>query len=237
MVDTVLELENVTKSFGAITAVDNVSFEVEKGEIKGLIGPNGAGKTTLFNLVTGVFPPDNGDIYLRGEKINDLDTEDRIRKGIGRSYQITRNFADLTVRENLRVIPYDETEKDQEKRIDELIELTGLGPVETEFPTSLSFGQKKLLEMARVLMVGADVVLLDEPIAGVNPTLTNKLLEVINELNERGVTFMVIEHNFGVISEICDNIIALRSGSVKARGTPQEISENNELIEAYFGGG
>lgn len=230
-----LVVKNVTRKFGDLVAVDDVSFRIREGEIVGLIGPNGAGKTTLYNIITGVYPPQSGKVIFKGEDITGKDPHEVAERGIGRSWQLIRMFEKLTVEENL-LAAGTSIEKTEEKA-SELLELTELQEVAGEYPTSLSYGQRKLVEISRCLMSDADIVLLDEPAAGVNPKEEEKIFDVIGKMNEEGVGFMLVEHEMRLIMEHSDRVIALLSGEKIAEGPPKEVQNNEQLIETYFGGG
>lgn len=229
--NVVLEAKNLSKKFGGVTALDGVSFKVKEKEIKGVVGPNGAGKTTLFNLLIGVYKPDYGSILFKGEEVEGKSPHEVAEMGMGRTFQVTRVFEELTVLENLNIIPSDTSED----RVLELLDLTGLTRLKDEYAVNLSFGQQKLLEIIRATIANPSLILLDEPVAGVNPTMSNKILGLINKLNEEGKSFMVIDHELDVILNLSDNIIALLSGKKIDEGTPSQIEKNEQLVNAYFG--
>lgn len=229
----ILKIEKVTKKFGRLVALNHCCIHVEEGKIVGLIGPNGAGKTTLFNLISGFLNLDAGKVIFKEEDISRLKPYARVKKGIGRTFQITRIFSTMTVEENM-IVAVGGDEKSE--LINELLELTGLMDLKNEYAGNLSFGQQKLLELIRVMMFDPELILLDEPAAGINPTLQNKILDLIHQLNEeKGRTFLVIEHDMDVIMGHCDKIIALHFGEKIAEGTSQEIRNNEEVLTAYFG--
>jgi ABC-type branched-subunit amino acid transport system ATPase component len=249
----VLKVSDVHKSFEGIKALDGVSLEVEGGSITGLIGPNGSGKTTLFNVISGFFPKDAGEIYLKGEKIDELSPSEVSRKGLCRTFQISQAPEKMTVLENMLLAPKDQMgeglwnalfEKkrvlQQEKQNLEMA-LSLLGAVEladlrNEYAGNLSGGQKKLLALGRILMADPEIILLDEPTAGVNPTLIKSLMRLIEDLRNEGKTFFFVEHNMKVISDICDKVHVLDFGRKIAEGTPREIQQNQEVLEAYLSG-
>ena len=232
----ILRLERVRKSFGGLRAVDGCSFAVEAGGIVGLIGPNGAGKTTLFNLISGVLTPDSGHIYFNGTQITKLKPHEIARLGIGRTFQITRIFPKMTVWENMIVISQGRaSHAATEERARQLLELADLLPLKENYAAELSFGQQKLLDLIRVMMLDPQLILLDEPAAGINPTMQNKILELIHRLNEDGKTFLIIEHDMDVIMGHCHKVIALNFGRVIAEGPPEEVRENEDVLAAYFG--
>ena len=250
-----LEIVNLDKSFGGLKAVNNVNLEVKKGSITGLIGPNGAGKTTLFNTIAGLYAPENGDIFLEQKNIAGLKPHELFNMGVLRTFQIAQEFSSLTVLENLMMVPGnqrgekliyalfgDKAVKKQEEEIRskaiEVIEFLNLKHLTQEIAGNLSGGQKKLLELGRTMMVGANLVLLDEVGAGVNRTLLNEISDAILRLNEeRNYTFFVIEHDMDLIEKICDPVIVMAEGSVLFEGKFSEVKSNEEVIEAYLGRG
>lgn len=227
-----LDVRNISKRFDSLQALSNCSFCVEAGEIIGLIGPNGAGKTTLFNMLTGFLSLDSGRILFKGENIVGLKPYIVARKGIGRTFQVTRIFPKMTLLENL-ILPA-RIEKSKERAL-ELLELAELTDLRDEYASNLSFGQQKLLSLMQVLIFDPALILLDEPAAGINPTMRNKIINLIHRLNEMGKTFLVIEHDMDVIMGHCDRIIVLCFGEKIAEGTPNEIRNNESVLKAYFG--
>jgi branched-chain amino acid transport system ATP-binding protein len=235
-----LRTEGLTKRFGGLTALDDVDLTVERGEIVGLIGPNGSGKTTLFNCVTGAYAPDEGDVYLRGERITGWSEHRIAREGLMRMFQQTRVYGGMTVRENLLVSargeslfrpPSDATEA----RADELlayVELEGLADVRAG---RLSFGQQKLVEFAMALIAEPDVMLMDEPAGGINPSMIERLLDYIRDVNDDDVTIFLIEHDMDFVMEIADRIYVLAHGEKIAEGTPKEIQSDQRVLDAYLG--
>ena len=232
-----------------------VSLDIEKGAITGLIGPNGAGKTTLFNIIAGVFTPTSGRILLDDEDITDLPSHRRFEKGLLRTFQIAHEFSSMTVRENLMMVPgnqsgesianawfrrgqIQEEEHENRKKADRVMEFLKLDHVAGELAGNLSGGQKKLLELGRTMMTDAKMVLLDEVGAGVNRTLLKSIGNAIIRLNkEHGYTFCMIEHDIDFISELCDSVVVMAEGKLLARGTAEEVRANEDVIEAYFGTG
>jgi branched-chain amino acid transport system ATP-binding protein len=232
--EPILRIEDVVKKFGEVMALDHCSFDIEAGTITGLIGPNGAGKTTLFNLITGVLQPDQGHVYLAGEEITGKKPYEIARRGVGRTYQIIRIFPKMTLLENLIVVG-----KGREKRVIqrsmELLQLVRLSDKKDDYASDLSFGQQKLLSLAQVLMLDPHLVLLDEPAAGINPTLQNELMALIHRLNQEGKTFIIVEHDMNVIMNHCQNAIALNYGQKIAEGSCSVIQKDERLLEHYFG--
>jgi len=230
-----LKVHGLTKEFGGLVAVKNCSFNLVKGTILGLIGPNGSGKTTIFNLITGFLKPDGGEIYLKDMRINDLEPYQIARKGIGRTFQLTRVFKRMSVLSNmLTASPQQLTLKESEGRALELLRFVGLSNLRNEYAENLSYGQQKLLDFARLLMLDFDLILLDEPVAGINPVLANKMLGYIGDLHDQGKTFFIIEHNIRMLTKISDRIIVLDSGEKIVEGTPEEIQRDEKVRKAYF---
>ena len=230
----ILEVDDIRKSFGALRAVDGCSFTVKQGAIVGLIGPNGAGKSTLFDIAAGGTFADEGHIRFQNQDIGHLKPHQRARLGLGRTFQLTRVFPRMTVRENmLASAPNKKHLHDRTEHYLDLVKLTHMGD---QYASSLSYGQQKLLELARVLMLDPQLILLDEPAAGVNPTLLNSLLEFIHYLrDQQGKSFLIIEHNMKVIMGHCDKIIVMNAGRVLTEGTAAEVQANPQVLEAYFG--
>jgi len=250
-----LVVENLRKSFGGITAVDDASFRVEQGSLTGLIGPNGAGKSTTFNLITGMLEPDSGTVTFDGEDVTGQRPHAIANKGLVRTFQIARELQEMTVLENMMLAPKhqrgealwrsvtpgfrgDVVEQESEllERVWEVLEFFEIDHIAEEYAGNLSGGQRKLLELARALLTDPDMLLLDEPFAGVNPSLERRLLDHIHELREQGYTFLLVEHDMDLIMENCERVIVLHQGRVLTEGTPAEIQANEEVIEAYLGG-
>ena len=249
-----LKVRNLYKSFGGISALNGVSFEVEPSTITGLIGPNGSGKSTFFNVISGFCTKDSGEIYFMGEKIDNFEPYKIALLGIGRTFQVSEAPDKMTVFENLLLSPKKQTgesivnvflhplkiKKENEqflKNAYEILELIKLYDLRNEYAGNLSGGQKKLLSLGRILMADPLLILLDEPTAGINPTLIKDLILVIKKLrDDRGKTILLVEHNMKVISEICDKVIVLDFGQKIAEGTPREIQKNTRVLEAYLSG-
>ena len=251
----VLAVQSLTRRFGGVTAVDRCSFEVEAGGITGIIGPNGAGKTTLFNLVSGALRPDSGRILFDGEDVAGGSTHALFHRGIVRTFQIPHEFGRLTVLENLMVVPPRQPgerlwhawlspgrvrrrEREVRERAEETLRFLTLWESRDQLAMHLSGGQKKLLELGRAMMTEPRLVLLDEPGAGVNPTLLVGLRDMIRELNHRhGYTFVIIEHDMELVTALCDPVIVLAEGSVLVSGTMDTVRRDPRVIDAYLGGG
>jgi branched-chain amino acid transport system ATP-binding protein len=250
-----IRVEDLHKHFGGFHAVDGATLEIEPGSITGLIGPNGAGKTTLFNVIAGVLPPTSGRVFMEGEDITGLPPHALFAKGLLRTFQIAHEFHSMTVRENLMMVPGGQSGENlwsawfrrgavaqEERRIaakaDEVMEFLTIDHLAEEKAGNLSGGQKKLLELGRTMMTDARIVFLDEVGAGVNRTLLNTIADAILRLNqERGYTFVVIEHDMDFIGRICGPVICMAEGKVLAEGTIDEIKNDERVIEAYLGTG
>jgi branched-chain amino acid transport system ATP-binding protein len=230
----ILELSDVVKRFGGVTAVNRVSLSLEAARIYGLIGPNGSGKTTLFNCITGVETRDGGAIRFKGERIDGLKPHKIFHRGMGRTFQVIRVFPELTALENLLVVTtsgYTESRA----RAEELLRFVKLERLANEFAGNLSYGQQKLVEFIRVLMTDPELILLDEPAAGVNRTLLNELLDAVRALRERGKTVLLVEHDMKVVMGLCETVFVLDHGEKLAEGPPGVIQSDERVIEAYFG--
>ena len=251
---TILEIENVTKTFDGVRAVNNCNLSVKRGTISGLIGPNGAGKTTLFNLITGFLKPTGGRILFRGERIDGLPPHRIFHRGVVRTFQIPRELKTMTVLENLMLVPPRQVGEQiwnpwlfafrvsrQERQIYEkaldVLEFVNLIDLREDYAANLSGGQKKLLELARTLMCDPTMILLDEPGAGVNRVLMQRLVESIEVLcRERGITFFVIEHDMDLVTRLCNPVIVMSQGEWLAEGSPDEIKQDERVLDAYLGG-
>jgi branched-chain amino acid transport system ATP-binding protein len=243
----VLEVAGLCKSFGAIRAVDDVSFAVMPGEIFGVIGPNGSGKTTVFNAVLGQIAPSAGTIALEGRDVTQASPRQLSRRGVGRTFQSLQVFGQMTVRDNLLVAAQEHRgsllgrlfappDHGLGPRADELLALFGLGDVAHRRAGELSYGQQKLIDIAMALMSDPVLVLLDEPCAGVNPRLVDELCRLLDELNRaRRRSFIVIEHNMEFVQRLCHRVLVMAEGRVLAVGTPAEIRANQQVLDAYLG--
>jgi ABC-type branched-subunit amino acid transport system ATPase component len=230
-----LEIQHVTRTFGHLVAISDLSLSVERGRITGLIGPNGAGKTTLFNVISGVLKPDHGKIFYNDSDVTGLKPYQIARTGIGRTWQLIRIFPKMTVMENL-LISANLKEGNEYQKALELLERFGLMSEKDNYAGELSIGQQKILSIARILMFDADLMLLDELAAGVNQSEQSKIMATIHELcRERGKTFFIIEHDMDVIMGHCDKVVCMNFGEKIAEGSCEEILNNEKVIEAYFG--
>jgi len=247
-----LTTRQLVRAFGSLRAVDGVDLEVRANTITGLIGPNGAGKTTLFNLIAGALAPSAGEIRFRGEPIGGLSPDRIFRKGVARTFQVPRPFPQMTVLENLMLVPLGQSgerfwnnwwrgsrvareERTARERAMEVLELCALSEKAGELAGRLSGGQQKLLELARVLMIEPSLVLLDEPAAGVNPALLDTLIERIVALHKRGITFLVIEHNLDLVMGVCDPIVVMAQGKVICEGDAAAVRRDPRVLDAYLG--
>jgi ABC-type branched-subunit amino acid transport system ATPase component len=228
-----LKTEGITKHFGGVQALDGCELTVSKGAIAALIGPNGSGKTTLFNVITGYERPDAGEVYLDGTPITGKDPGKVFRLGIGRTFQLTRIFPRLTVLENM-LVASNQRSGERRKALD-LLGFVGIDGHKDALAGSLSYGQRKLLELAYILIADPAVILLDEPAGGVNPTLINQIADRIKELNADGTTFLIVEHNMEFVMDLCETVTVLDSGTVVASGPPDIIRTDKRVLDAYLG--
>ena len=255
MSKNILEINNLSKYFGGLAAVSNCTLKVKQGTITGIIGPNGSGKTTLFNLIAGNLKSSSGNVTFNNENITDVPSYELFSKGLLRTFQIAHEFTNLSVIENLMMVPVNQSgeklmnaflktslvAKEEElikEKAKEVVEFLNLGHLSNELAGNLSGGQKKLLELGRTMMVDAKLVLLDEVGAGVNRTLLKELGSAIEKLNkEKGYTFCMIEHDMEFISRLCDPVIVMAEGSVLFEGTADEVKKDEKVIESYLGRG
>jgi neutral amino acid transport system ATP-binding protein len=229
-----LRTDGVHKAFGGVRALDTCTIEVAEGTVAGLIGPNGSGKTTLFNVITGYNKADSGEVYLAGRRITNSPPDKVFALGIGRTFQLTRIFPSLTVRENM-LVASQHSRAGARKRAMEQLEFVGIAGYHASLAGTLSYGQRKLLELAYVLVADPAIVLLDEPAGGVNLSLVNHIAERIRELNAAGKTFLIVEHNMEFVMGLCDQVTVLDSGTVVAAGPPDIVRTDRRVLDAYLG--
>ena len=251
--DVVLRVDELVKTFGALVATDHASFEVERGTITGLIGPNGAGKSTLFNLISGFYEADSGSVSVNETDVTGLEPYEIADHGLIRTFQTPRKVEGMTVREAMLVGPRDqpgesflrlftspgavgEAESKNMEDVNRILEEFEIDHLATQPATKISGGQMKLVELARAMLSEPEILLLDEPAAGVNPTLRKKLAEQIRRLNEQGTTFLLIEHDMEFVMSLADPVIVLDQGSVLMEGRPDEVQSDDRVIDAYLGG-
>jgi branched-chain amino acid transport system ATP-binding protein len=250
---SLLEIQNLTKNFGGVRAVDDFSYQLELGKLDAIIGPNGAGKTTIFNLITGVYEPTEGHIFFDGDEITGLITHKIAGKGIARTFQNIRLFSDFSVLDNVRTACHRyasysvweglvstprrrREEKDLAKRAWNLLELVGLADRANELSKNLPYGHQRRLEIARALAQKPALLLLDEPAAGMNPDETVQLMEFIEQIHETfSLTILLIEHHMEVVMGLADDIVVIDFGHTIAQGTPEEVQSNPVVVEAYLG--
>jgi branched-chain amino acid transport system ATP-binding protein len=249
-----LTVENLAKEFDGLTAVNDLNFTVEPNTISGLIGPNGAGKTTTLNMIAGHLKPSSGKIYFDGREITNLRPHQTFQLGIVRTFQIPRPFSGMTVLENLTMVPRNQigekiwnnwlrnnaVEREEQQireKANGLLEFLNLSDLQNEYSGNLSGGQLKLLELGRALMSDPKVILLDEPAAGVNPTLLEEIIDRIRDIHRQGVTFLIIEHNMELVMRLCSSILVMAEGGILMRGSPEKIRSDPRLIDAFLGGG
>ena len=247
-----LRTEGICKAFGGVQALDDCSIEVGQGSIAGLIGPNGSGKTTLFNMITGYGRVDSGNVYLNDTKITNLAPDRVFALGIGRTFQLTRVFSRLTVMENMIVAAHHKERAGQgsgwlrnpfaraggpatRRRAMELLGFTGIAKLAGDRAETLSYGQRKLLELSYVLIAEPEIILLDEPAGGVNPTLIGTISDRIRELNRQGTTFLIVEHNMEFVMGLCGQVTVLDNGNPVVSGPPDVIRNDRRVLDAYLG--
>ena len=239
-----LELASVTKTYGGIVAVSEATFSAEQGKITSLIGPNGAGKTTAFDTVCGVVKADSGTITLDGRAITNMRPHKIAKRGIGRTFQITRELGEMSVLENMAItnVPNGpgslrgrRISAEERNQAMDLLSFVGIDQLADEPSKRLSYGQRKLLEFASVLMTDPKLVMLDEPAGGVNPALLDRLMDRIRAVNERGTTFLIVEHNMDVVMSLSDSIVVMAHGQVLIQDSPEVVREDQRVLDAYLG--
>ena len=243
----ILKVSKLAKSFAGVKAVQDLHFEIKRNSITGLIGPNGAGKTTAFNLVTHFLRRSRGVIIFNSKSLNHMSPDRIVRRGIARTFQQIRLWPNLTVRENLLLAcsrRYDRwymafvprNEVAENKRVDEILKHVGLTQYAEQLAGDLSYGQSKLIEIARAFLTDAELILLDEPASGINPTMLHRVEQLIFDLQKQGKTLLVIEHNMPFLMGICDEIIAMHNGQFMCQDIPSKVQKNPQVLEAYLGG-
>lgn len=252
MDEKILEVRHLVKKFGGLVATDDVSFEVFQGEILGIIGPNGAGKTTLLNQISGFFPPTAGEIVFQGKNITGVKPHEAASLGIGRNFQASLLFMDLSVLDNvfyafhihyktkklarlLRLRPALEEEEQLRREAEKIVEKMGMGELKNELAGNLPHGYQRILSICVALAIRPKLLLLDEPLTGMNQTEVAQVLDLIRNIRSEGVTIMMIEHNMSAVMSLCDRLVVLDHGAKIAQGLPEEIRRNEQVIEAYLG--
>lgn len=232
-----LEIRALCKNFGGLTAVKNLTFEVNRNEILGFIGPNGSGKTTTFNLITGFYSPESGSIKFKGEEIAGLEPHAVAKRGIGRTFQLSKPLSKLTVLENVMTGGFlkDKNVKRVKKRAKEILEFTGLLEKEDILAGGLTLEDRRLLEVGRALAIGPELILIDEIVAGLNPTETVEIMVMLKKIRDQGVTIVMVEHVMQAVMGISDRVVVIDHGEKVAEGSPQGVSKNERVIEAYLG--
>jgi branched-chain amino acid transport system ATP-binding protein len=236
-VSALLEVREVSRFFGGLAALTDVSFAVGKGEVVGLIGPNGAGKTTIFNVVNGFYPPSRGEVLFKGERISGLKPHQVCRRGLARTFQVVKPLQRMSTLDNVVASAFLRSKSRAEAvaKAEEMLRFTNLWEVRDVLSKGLPLGSRKRLEIARALATGPDLLLLDEACAGLNPSELDESIAIIRRIKERGVTIMIIEHHMKVIMSISDRIVVLNYGEKLAEGTPEQIARNPHVVKAYLG--
>jgi branched-chain amino acid transport system ATP-binding protein len=234
---SLLEVNGITKRFGGLVAVNELSLSVDKGQILGLIGPNGAGKTTAFNMISGFYKPDEGEVYFDGKKINGLRPDQVCKLGLTRTFQVVKPFPQLSVRENVMVGAYNRTNKRDAARQKsfEIMEFLGMQDMSEMTAGSLSVAHRKRLEVAKALATDPKIILLDEAMAGLRPTETDEMIELVRQISKQGIALLLVEHVMRVIMSLADRIVVIHHGEKIAEGEPKQIVQDKAVIDAYLG--
>ena len=232
--DDILVAEKLSKRFEGRVALNEASLAVKRGSITGVIGPNGSGKSTLFNIIAGTLAPNSGRVYIEGQEVTGSSPADICRRGVGRTFQISRLFAEMTVMENLVAVAHGMDDRTAVKRAQELLEFLEITAIADKWGSELSYGQRKLVEMARALMLKPSIMLLDEPFAGINPRLQNRIVEHLKTLCTKGLTVFFIDHEMRIVLQECDLVYVLAEGNVIASGAPESVRNDPKVLDAYF---
>jgi branched-chain amino acid transport system ATP-binding protein len=232
-----LEVNGITKRFGGLVAVNNLSLSLDKGQILGLIGPNGAGKTTAFNMVSGFYKPDEGEVIFDDQKINGLRPDQVCKLGLARTFQVVKPFPQLNVRDNVIVGAYNRTNnrRDAREKAEEVIEFLGMQDMSETLASSLSVAGRKRLEVAKALATDPKIILLDEAMAGLRPTETDEMIELVRQISEQGIALLLVEHVMRVIMSLAERIVVIHHGDKIAEGEPKQVVQNKAVIDAYLG--
>jgi ABC-type branched-subunit amino acid transport system ATPase component len=233
-VDQILVAEKLSKRFEGRVALNEASLSVRRGSITGVIGPNGSGKSTLFNIIAGTLTPNGGRVLIDGQDVTGLSAADICRRGVGRTFQISRLFAEMTVMENLVAVAHGVDDRTAVKRAMELLEFLEITAIADKWGSELSYGQRKLVEIARALMLKPAIMLLDEPFAGINPRLQNRIVDHLKALCAKGLTVFFIDHEMRIVLSECDLVYVLAEGNVIASGPPAQVRDDPRVLDAYF---